>query len=331
VDAVVAVTYGCNLHCVTCDLPARGGDARLTPGLAARLPRTLRYVNVTGGEPFLVEDIAAVVRAVAGAAPRATITVSTNGSLPARAAAVVRDLLPAVPGLHVAVSLDGLEAAHDGVRQVPGSFRRAVETVDALAPLLGRNVHVAFTLSRPNLRDFEGVTAFARGRGLPLSLAFTHRSAHYFRPRADAVPAGAAAAAALSQAVRFYLRELSPGAAARAYFAAGLACVLEGKARPVPCRAGDRFFYVDPAADVYLCNMRPEVIGNLARATFDELWAGEPRRRLLPTTGRACPVQCWMVCTARTAIRDHPARVAWWAARAYAARASGRPLPRNCG
>ncbi len=324
VDAVVALSYRCNLRCRTCDLGDRADAGTLTPEVLAKLPASLRYVNVTGGEPFLGDDVAACVRAVARAAPRAEITISTNGMLAERAEAVVRELLPDVPGLRVAVSVDGAEETHDRVRRAPGSFRKARETMDRLKPLLGRNVHVAFTISAANVGDFGAVAALADELGLPLSLALAHASEHYFRPEADAVPAAPAARRAGDEATRYYLRRGTPAAAARAYFAAGLSRVAEGRPRLIPCRAGDRFFYLDPAGDVYLCNMRREVLGNLSRQTFAAIWAGESRRAALPTTGERCPLQCWMVCTARTAIRDHPLRVALWAAGVYARKLLGR-------
>jgi MoaA/NifB/PqqE/SkfB family radical SAM enzyme len=321
IDAVVAVCYRCNLSCLTCDLADRG-DERLDAATLRKLPRSLQYVNVTGGEPLLLDDLVPCVRAVYEATG-AQITISTNGMLPERAVEVVRELAADVPDLRVAVSVDGLEATHDHIRRAPGAFRKALTTVEKLSPLLGRNLHLAFTISAANAAEFAGVARLADEYGLPLSLALTHTSEHYFRPREGAVPDERAALGAVAEATRYYLRRLSPRAAARAYFAAGLSRVATGRPRPLPCRAGDRFFYVDPSADVYLCNMRGDVLGNLERQSFDEVWAGEARRRLLPSTGAACPVQCWMVCTARTSIKDHPARVTCWAAAAYARRALG--------
>jgi MoaA/NifB/PqqE/SkfB family radical SAM enzyme len=321
IDAVVAVCYRCNLSCLTCDLADRG-DERLSPATLRKLPRSLEYVNVTGGEPLLLDDLVPCVRAVFDATG-AQITISTNGTLPERTAEVVAELRGDVADLRVAVSVDGLEATHDHIRQAPGSNRKAIATVEKLSPLLGRNVHLAFTISAANAAEFGGVARLADEYDLPLSLALTHTSEHYFRPREGAVPDERAAREAVAEATRYYLRRVSPGAAGRAYFAAGLGRAAAGRRRPLPCRAGDRFFYVDPAADVYLCNMRGDVLGNLESETFDDVWAGEARRRLLPSTGEACPVQCWMVCTARTSIKDHPIRLGWWAARAYARRALG--------
>jgi MoaA/NifB/PqqE/SkfB family radical SAM enzyme len=326
VDAVVALTYRCNLRCVTCDLASRGAEA-LPPDILRRLPASLDYVNVTGGEPLLLDDLVPSVRAIYEATG-AQITLSTNGTLPERTEEVVRELRGDVAALRVAVSIDGGEATHDRIRQAPGAFRKAVATVERLRPLLGDDLHLAFTISAANAAEFDDVASVAREYGLPLSLALTHTSEHYFRPQVEAVPAEQEALIAVDAATRYYLREFSPRAAGRAYFAAGLATVVTTGRRPLPCRAGDRFFYLDPCGEVYLCNMRLEKLGSLERASFEVLWERRRRRELLATTGAACPIQCWMVCTARTSIRDHAVAVAAWAARAYLSTWCGAAFPR---
>ncbi|UCH78004.1 MAG: radical SAM protein [Candidatus Coatesbacteria bacterium] len=326
VDAVVALCYRCNLQCVTCDLASRGPEA-LSPETLRKLPPSLAYVNVTGGEPLLLDDLVPGVRAIYEATG-AEITLSTNGTLPERTEEVVRDLRRDVEGLRVAVSIDGLEATHDHIRQAPGAFRKALATVERLHPLLGGDLHLAFTISAANAAEFDGVASLAREYRLPLSLALTHTSEHYFRPQAEAVPAKEEALTAVDAATRYYLREFSPQAAGRAYFAAGLATVVATGRRPLPCRAGDRFFYLDPRGEVYLCNMRVETLGSLERASFEEIWERRRRRELLPTTGPACPIQCWMVCTARTSIQDSRLRAAAWAALAYLSTWCGGAPPR---
>jgi MoaA/NifB/PqqE/SkfB family radical SAM enzyme len=202
-----------------------------------------------------------------------------------------------------------------------------LDTVGRLAPLLGRDLHLAFTISADNAAEFDGVARLAAEYGLPLSLALTHTSEHYFRPDDAAVPDEEAALRAVDAAAWYYLRRPPPGGVGRAYFAAGLRCLIRTGRRPLACRAADRFFYLDPAGDVFGCNMRAEKLGNLAEGDFDGIWEGETRAGFLPTAGSACPVQCWMVCTARTSILDHSARVGWWGLRAYGRRALGLPPP----
>ena len=130
--AVVAVTGRCNARCVMCDIWQRPAGVEMPPAAYRRLPPSLRVVNLTGGEPFLRRDLPEVVAAVRETCPRARLILSTNGLALPR----VRELAPRLadldPALAVRVSLDGIGAAHDRLRGVPGAFERARQSLDLL-------------------------------------------------------------------------------------------------------------------------------------------------------------------------------------------------------
>jgi radical SAM protein with 4Fe4S-binding SPASM domain len=92
----------------------------------------------------------------------------------------------------------------------------------------------------------------------------------------------------------------------------GLWDFASGRGRALPCRAGRDFFFLDPGGDVYTCNAAPYRMGNLAEQEFDVLWsspgAGDAR-----TQADRCQAGCWMICTARTAIRRAWPRALAWA------------------
>jgi molybdenum cofactor biosynthesis enzyme MoaA len=67
--AVVAATLNCNARCTMCDIWRNRVRDELRPEEHAALPASLRDVNLSGGEPFLRDDLAAIVAAIAQAAP----------------------------------------------------------------------------------------------------------------------------------------------------------------------------------------------------------------------------------------------------------------------
>ncbi|MBN2566251.1 MAG: radical SAM protein, partial [Candidatus Eisenbacteria bacterium] len=75
IGCVVAVTYRCNARCAVCDIWKSPSDpaAELAPEDYAWLPDSLRSVNISGGEPFLRDDLPGVVSFVARACPKARI------------------------------------------------------------------------------------------------------------------------------------------------------------------------------------------------------------------------------------------------------------------
>jgi hypothetical protein len=90
----------------------------------------------------------------------------------------------------------------------------------------------------------------------------------------------------------------------RAYLNLGLIEKILGHDRLIPCTAGSDFAFIDPWSDVWACNVRSDLpMGNLARQSWDDILNGEVARKSRASVA-ACPQNCWMVTTARTAMRS---------------------------
>lgn len=127
------ITLACCFRCAYCG--SRGGKARpdeLTAAECEDVARQLaelgcRRVSLIGGEVFMRPDWPRILRALTSR--RIKTCVITNGF---RMSDAVLSELKAAGAESVAVSIDGPEEVHDAFRQ-PGSYRRAMEAVDALA------------------------------------------------------------------------------------------------------------------------------------------------------------------------------------------------------
>jgi radical SAM protein with 4Fe4S-binding SPASM domain len=131
--AVWEITLTCNLACNHCG--SRAGDARsdeLTTAEALDLVRQLheagiREITLIGGEAYLRPDWLTIARAIAD---RGILVTMVTGGLGINAV-LARKMADA--GIaSVSVSLDGLEATHDNLRGVPGSWQAGVAALDHL-------------------------------------------------------------------------------------------------------------------------------------------------------------------------------------------------------
>jgi MoaA/NifB/PqqE/SkfB family radical SAM enzyme len=94
------------------------------------------YLLIGGGEPFLRDDLAEIVRIFYRNNRVLNVAISTNGSLPQVAVKTVREILKGLANnLTVNVSFDAIADAHDEIRQSPGIFNKAVETYVRLKEL----------------------------------------------------------------------------------------------------------------------------------------------------------------------------------------------------
>ena len=130
VHAVWEITLACDLKCLHCG--SRAGHRRtselttaecleVVDGLAAL---GTREVSLIGGESYLRRDWTEIVRAIRGHGMYCAIQTGGRNLTPARLQAAIEAGLQGV-----GVSLDGMAALHDRVRNVKGSFDRALDTL----------------------------------------------------------------------------------------------------------------------------------------------------------------------------------------------------------
>jgi len=158
------ITLRCDLACRHCG--SRAGHARsdeLSTEQCLDLVRQMaelgvKEVTLIGGEAYLRDDWTEIVRAIRARGMQATMTSGGRGITAERAK------MAAEAGLQsVSISIDGLEATHDRLRGVEGSFRSALE---ALKNLRAAGIRVACNtqinrLSVPDLPELLEIIAQA--------------------------------------------------------------------------------------------------------------------------------------------------------------------------
>lgn len=142
------VTRRCNASCPFCfygaGRPVEGGGPELSLDEIRRVAGSmgpLLWLLFSGGEPFLREDLVEVSGAFHDANRVAFLTYPSNGLLPEVVAERTEEILKRCPDSVVVLklSLDGMGADHDALRQVPGGFDKLMRTCERLAALARRH------------------------------------------------------------------------------------------------------------------------------------------------------------------------------------------------
>lgn len=299
--AIIATTLNCNARCAMCDIWKNRIRGELAPEELSDLPPSLRDINLSGGEPFLRKDLSAMVEVLHRACPRARLVISTNGFLPERMAESLREIVALDPHVGVRVSIDGFGDKHDEIRGVPGGFDRASRALDVAREAGVDDLGVGVTLMDSNREELEPVSEWASSRGLEVSVTVVTSSPIFF---GDDKHVADDNRGELARALR-RLADRDAGSASpkrwmRGWFEGKLAeYVLTGE-RPIPCDAGDGFFYLDSMGTVYACHVRDIAIGNIREQPFATLWAGAAAERARQES-RGCS-GCFMVCTTKSQI-----------------------------
>ena len=311
VDGLVAVTYRCNARCAMCNIWQAKPPEELRPEAYSALPASLTSLNLTGGEPFMRDDLPEIVGSVVDACPKANIIISTNGLLPDRIEEQIKRILSVASDIGVAVSLDGIGEMHDRIRGVKNAYETTMRSISLLKQLGVKGLRIAFTITPENVGHFSKVYELSKKEGAEFTCAITHASPHYFQITETLEPVDQTLLEReIGIVAKQELRSWSPKRWARAYFMAGLLAYARSGNRILPCHAASDFFFLDPAGSVYPCNVLDTELGNVRERSADAI-LDSPAATEARAAVRGCR-ECWMVCTARTAIRRRPFRVGGW-------------------
>jgi len=326
------VTNRCNAKCAHCfhgygreveqtartGLFSHPGDAELRldelEQLARHLGPCLFNVNLSGGEPFLREDLEAIGRAYLGLGGAASLFVSTNGSFPERALSLARMVAVEYPDrvLFLSISLDDLPERHDRARGIPGLFENALATYHR-AREVASNVRclINLTVSEYNYRSaaaaYHHLIRDCGVRNLTLGMA---RNEGFY----TASKGLEAEVLATLEAVQGFLRkDRRAGRLESPSEASGLLATmheaknrlqtqfLENQRRQpgyvLACRAAALFGILGPSGEVFPCELVPRSLGNVRDYYYEfiDLWhdsKAEAMRTWIATTRCHCTYEC---------------------------------------
>lgn len=307
-SAFLSVTLLCNARCVMCDIwKNRGMD--FTPlEVYEKLPDSLEMVDLTGGEPFLRPDMARVVGAVRASCPKARILITTNGFLHHNIEKQLDDILLADPNIAFRLSMDGGLTMHEKIRRVPQAYEKVIHTVDILKKKGVADIGIIYTLMNQNKHELQDVYRYTRKHGIHFSLNVVHDSPVYFgKKKTQLRPKPEEVKEYFDWLFSRQMMSLNPKDWAKAWFNKQSYAYMVTHKRPLPCGAGENFFYMDPFANIFMCHLKNWPIGNLRTHSFEDIWHGKPKQKFLPSA-KHCQ-DCWIVCTAKDAIKQNKLRV----------------------
>lgn len=309
-EAAVITTYRCIQKCSMCHIwkfPTKE-EEEFAPSLLQKLPR-LSFCNITGGEPFLREDLGDIVAILRRKSRR--VVISTNGYLTEnilRLAGQHRDI-------GIRISLEGRPAVNDALRGTPDSYDRALRTLLELRKLGLKDIGIGITVSDQNHGDMLDVFRLAENLKVEFATAAVHNS-YYFHTTENRLDNKEKIAGSFQALIRELLWSKRVKNWYRAFFNQGLIEYVYGRPRLLPCPAGSKVFFLDPWGEIYPCNGMEdkiwlESLGNLHRSSFEDIWSSEKAAQIRSKV-RSCPKNCWMIGTASPVMKRNLWKPTLW-------------------
>ena len=298
-DLTIISTYRCNSKCQMCYIWQNPTDPREEVSLdtLSKLPNGFDNLNVSGGEPTLRTDLAEVIDVVY---PKARVTeISSNGLHPERLLPIIKKY----PNIKVRFSLEGDELTSDSIRGEHHGYATKVAGLRKLQEAGGTDLGFALVIQDENSSQIVQVYELARSMGFELATSTLHnawqfyKNDNYFYDRL-------AVARQVEALITSMLKTNKVKNWFRAYLNLGLIEKILGHDRLIKCTAGTDFAFIDPWSDVWACNVRSDLpLGNLARQSWEEIITSRTARGSIAKVS-VCKQNCWMVTTARTAMRS---------------------------
>ena len=331
------VTSRCNARCRTCfyfdKLNSRDD---LTFDEIARIAETtppLRKLWISGGEPFLRDELAEILALFVRRTGARNINLPTNGLLPERIFRAMDHVLEACPEVSIDLnfSLDGIGRTHDAIRGVPNNFARTVDTMRAAAARyrgvkrLRRNAVTVITsencgevtaLGEYVARNLDADGHYfevVRGQTPDPSLKRLTRD-NLVEVHRQLAPLQRSYAHKLFGHLPFGVRQV-----AEVYYLGNVGmhfdlheqCFDQPSPWPMPCTAGETALVIDHNGDFRACELRG-VLGNLRDFHFDvraALASAPVQREVAAIPGANC--WCTHSCFIQDSSKFSPAMQLW--------------------
>lgn len=298
-DLTIISTYRCNSKCQMCYIWQNPTDPREEVSIEtlSKLPDGFDNLNVSGGEPTLRTDLQELIDVVY---PKARITeISSNGLHPEKLVPIIKKH----PDIKVRFSLEGNEVTNNTIRGEENGYATKVAGLKRLREAGGTDLGFALVIQDENASQLVKVYEFAQSMGFELATSTLHnawqfyKNDNYFYDRLSVARQveGLIAAMLKTNNIKNWFR---------AYLNLGLIEKILGHNRLIRCTAGTDFAFIDPWSDVWACNVRSDLpLGNLANQSWDEIIGSRTAEESIKKV-HECKQNCWMVTTARTAMRS---------------------------
>lgn len=306
-NGTVIVTYRCNAKCTMCNrykVPSKP-EEEISIETIKKLPE-MYFTNITGGEPFIRDDLKDIVRELLKKSDR--IVISTNGFFTDR----IVELCKEFPQVGIRISIEGLEKTNNEIRGLDDGFNRGYTTLKKLVDMGMKDVGFGMTVQDRNAADLVPLYNISDELGMEFATASLHNS-FYFVESNNIIKDRLTVAQNFEDLVNRLLDSNSPKKWFRAYFNHGLINYIFSQKRLLPCDMSFDTFFIDPYGDVMPCNGTKEkqVMGNLNRQSWEELWNSEQAEKVRSFV-RNCDRNCWMIGSVSPAMHKYIYKPTAW-------------------
>ncbi len=310
------ITSKCNLRCRHCFYAEKlnKSENELSIEEIEKMSHTMNdllWFSMTGGEPFLREDIAQIAEIFYHNNKFNLLTISTNGLLQNSIIHSVCEICKKCKNGHLViyVSLDGLEETHNKIRRTHDGFKKALETIQELKKLKrdfkNLNVATVTTCIAENQKEMKDLALFLKDKVRPDTITI-----NVIRGKPRSGPLGEINLRYYFDFIKVQEEGWSTGDLGYFNFFGRIlhqrrellqkkivSTVFNENKYVIPCQAGNISCVMTETGDLYPCEILNKTIGNIRDVNYDfqKLWhsdRAEEIRQFITDTKCYCTYEC---------------------------------------
>ena len=315
-----SITYKCQSRCLTCNIWQMKPSNELTIEeieTFARINNFFKWIELTGGEPFLRSDIVEIASAFQKNSKGLYLLTMPTNSLcnPDSVISKIEEMLDlGIPKLSITVSLDGYRALHDKIRGVSGNYDRAIEMFKRISEIRRRrrNLYAVFgyTMTNYNLGEFSKTYSEVKKEIPSISYNDFHLNLgqvsdiYYSNSGMSLRPPKERAAEEIRNAMASRKAKISAIDIIERSFLKNLHEYVISGAQPMKSRSLDASLFMDSYGNVYPSIMWGRKIGNIREVDYDlmDIWHNKEAEEVRKDISEGREPSSWTACEAYQAI-----------------------------
>lgn len=307
--AILPLTYRCNAKCAMCGI----GDLNEFDELSLQeyenifgdpiWSKNVKSVNITGGEPFLRNDIFDITESLLRSSSKLeSLIINTNGIITNSIVDYIkRVMLYCKPysdvQFKIYISLDGIGEQHDKIRNVNGCFEKTNNTINELLVLrkeYNLGIVLNCTVTKLNYLSIYDVLNYANEKKLEINYTYAMTSDIYFQNNEKLFE--------MDKNEREYfidfLRTIisTPAGLKMSSYYRALINMLQGKERQIGCIFQQKGVFIHPNGKLYRCWVHNEELGSVKSNTLSEIWIQQNEKCIgnsIIDTCKSCYNNCY--------------------------------------
>jgi len=288
---IYAVTYRCNSRCIMCNIWQENhsdypevtiDDLNLTFSNNP-LFQNLTDIGLTGGEPFLREDLDQICLFFLNSFSNARISINTNGLM---AEKIYRTTLSLVEEfsigernrVRISFSVDGIGEKHDFIRGTPNNFEKVLKIVERMQEQIpGIEYSFTFTILPENYNQIWDVYNLSKELKVGFSFSPVQVSGIFYQNkdmRFRYTPE-------MLKEVNKQIRDIqNDDFNYKNYYYSKMVEYQKNPRKYVSCYGGNNSFFLDPYGKIFPCILYDKSFGKIKELSIQEILNGDNAKQI---------------------------------------------------